>query len=125
MGYSVVDILDTYGNPMGATYMVTLALDTREGIPLGNLSGTLSKAASSGKATFADIQYDRKETIKLKASITQHPTPTYSNNIVVSHIHKRTHNCALHAKTRAFANAAVIIKLSQWFDQFNCDHGSW
>ena len=64
-----VRILDAFGNLTTATNAVTMAIDTNPGG--GTLSGTLTKNAVSGTATFNDLSIDKTGTgYKLRATAT-------------------------------------------------------
>jgi hypothetical protein len=77
-----VEIKDASGNRITtATNTVTISIGTNPGG--GTLSGTLSKAAVAGVATFTDLYYNKAETITLSFS-SSGLTGTNSGSIVVS-----------------------------------------
>ncbi|UCF19821.1 MAG: hypothetical protein JSU87_18235 [Gemmatimonadota bacterium] len=56
-----VQVQDGFGNPVGtATNSITLAIGTNPGG--GNLSGTITKSASGGVATFSDLSIEKSGT---------------------------------------------------------------
>ncbi|MCA2961320.1 MAG: hypothetical protein IOD12_13795, partial [Silvanigrellales bacterium] len=84
----IVEIRDAQENLLSsASSNVTIAAFTNATCTVaatGTLSGTLTRAASSGVATFTDLSYGKTETIYLKATGAGIANPQCSSAVVVS-----------------------------------------